>query len=123
MATNLTEHNRDLDYIKGSKPEPEMYVKWTRKKLYLIIDTQQIEGKSTDGSSPHYWVYIGSNPLQLELENIMLDIPNRLECAIKHTLPVTTLPVTFKNNGNLVLVSVALHFMAMFGHKVGVHHV
>ena len=26
--------------------------------MYIIIDTQQIEGKSTDESSPHYCVYI-----------------------------------------------------------------
>lgn len=29
-----------------------------KKKLYVIIDAQQIEGKSIDESSPHYWVNI-----------------------------------------------------------------
>ena len=53
MVKNLTKPNRNLDYIKGLKPFSRRekmqktqikYVKMTKKKLYIIIDTQQIEG-------------------------------------------------------------------------------
>ena len=45
------------------------------KKLYSI-DTQQIEGKSTDELSPISVFTFGSNALKSELGNIMSDIPN-----------------------------------------------